>query len=77
MAKTAKPVTVFTATAEQAQLLASANDDSRAITTGTGTLKFHLHIAEHGAGLFTTLYVPLALKGKFMLPAGGEVEHIN
>jgi hypothetical protein len=33
-------------------------------------------LAEHGAGVFKTLYVPLALKGKFAPPVGGEVREI-
>lgn len=43
------------------------------MVSGPGTLTFHRLIAEHGAGVFKTLYVPLALKGSFKTPAGGEV----
>lgn len=73
MTKRNRPVTVFTASAKEALDLARENADSRALCTGPGTLNFHKLIAEHGAGVFTTLYVPLEIKPLFALPAGGEV----
>lgn len=73
MPKHLTPITVFCRNAEHALQLSAADPDSRAIITGPGTLSFHCHLAEHGAGVFTTLYVPLALKGKFAPPVGGTV----
>lgn len=68
------PITVFTAHGCEALELAQANSDSRALCTGPGTLNFHKLIAEHGAGEFTTLYVPIALRHLFAVAAGGQVE---
>jgi hypothetical protein len=69
------PITIFTADQEEARLLASREQDSRAMTSGPGTLKFHRLIAEHGAGVFKTLYCPVALKPLWRTPAGGIVMH--
>jgi hypothetical protein len=69
------PITVFCADADEALRLSAADRDSRAIITGPGTMSFHALLAEHGAGTFKTLYVPLNLKGKFKAPAGGIVYH--
>lgn len=77
MTKQSHPITVYCRDTEHAALLASDNTDSKALLTGVGTLKFHLAIAQHGAGEFKTLYVPVALKGKFMVPAGGTVIHLD
>lgn len=68
------PITVFCKDADQALRLSRADEDSRCIVTPPGSFAFHAHLAEHGAGVFTTLYVPLALKGKFSPPVGGEVQ---
>lgn len=73
MTKRITPITVFCRDAEEALRLSAADEDSRATITGPGTLSFHCHLAEHGAGVFKTLYVPVALKGKFCPPVGGEV----
>ena len=67
------PVTVFCRDAQQALSLSAADADSRATVTGAGTMSFHKSIAEHGAGAFTTLYVPVALRGSFKPPIGGTV----
>lgn len=74
MSEQSKPVTVFCRSDGQTLELSAADKDSRAIVTGPGTLSFHALIAGHGAGDFTTLYVPLRLKGTFALPAGGIVK---
>lgn len=68
-----QPITIYVADAARAKALAAADKDSRAMLSGAGTLSFHLLIAQHGAGEFKTLYVPMALRGKFALPAGGKV----
>jgi hypothetical protein len=67
------PITVFCRDTDEALALSAKDSDSRASVTGPGTLSFHTLIAEHGAGVFKTLYVPLALKDKFAPPVGGEV----
>ena len=73
MSKRDKPITVFCADAVEASCLAAGDKNARALTGGIGTLNFHSLLAAHGAGEFEFLYAPLALKGKFMTPAGGEV----
>lgn len=72
--KRTTPITVFCRDAEEAMRLSAADKDSRATVTGPGTLSFHALIAGHGAGEFTTLYVPLALQDTFKPPAGGIVK---
>jgi hypothetical protein len=67
------PITVFCRDAEEALALCVQDKDSRAIITPAGTFPFHAFIAEHGAGVFKTLYAPVALKGTFAPPVGGEV----
>lgn len=74
MTKRPQPRTVFTASAKEALDLAHTDTDSRALCTGPGTLNFHKLIAEHGAQVFRTLYVPVEIKHVFKTPAGGEVE---
>ena len=76
MINRSRPITVFTANSHEAVVMAQVDKDSRALTTGPGTLSFHQLIAEHGAGVFKTLYVPLDLKGKFKTPAGGEEQYL-
>jgi hypothetical protein len=73
MPKVIRPITVFCRDADEALRLSAADPDSRATITGPGTLSFHCHLAEHGAGVFKTLYVPVALKGKFAPPVGGTI----
>lgn len=73
MATRSEPITIYVADAARAAALAKTDCDSRAMLGGPGTLNFHLLIAQHGAGEFKTLYVPLAMKGKFAHPAGGKV----
>jgi len=73
MAQRTVPITIYVTDAERAAELAAADKDSRAMLSGPGTLGFHLLIAQHGAGEFKTLYVPMAMRGKFAHPAGGEV----
>lgn len=73
MPKRNQPITVFCRNADEAMRLSAADKDSRATVTGPGTLSFHALIARHGACEFTTLYVPLSLKGKFATPVGGIV----
>lgn len=67
------PITVFCKTTEQALELSAADKDSCVTITGPGTLSFHSLIAGHGAGDFTTLYVPERLRGTFKPPVGGVV----
>lgn len=69
------PITVWCRDGEQAEDMTATNPDSRALTTGAGTLKFHMLLAQHGAGEFQTLFVPLALRGQFKTPAGGIVKY--
>jgi homogentisate 1,2-dioxygenase len=69
------PITVFCRDTDEALALSAKDNDSRASVTGPGTLSFHTLIAEHGAGVFTTLYVPLALKDSFKPPVGGIVKY--
>lgn len=76
MAKRITPITVFCQTPEQAIQKARADNSGAALTSGPGTIKFHALIAQHGAGEFKTLYVPLVLKGKFAPPVGGIVREI-
>ena len=76
MAKSIFPVTVFCVDRQEALDRASQDRDSRAMIGGPGTLNFHSLIAAHGSGEFTTLYVPVDLKGTFMPPAGGIVKEI-
>ena len=76
MTKRITPITVFVADKTEAMRRCNLDMDSRALTTGPGTLAFHALIAQHGAGEFTTLYAPLALKGTFAPPVGGEVREI-
>jgi hypothetical protein len=71
-----KPRTVFCSTDEQVAEMVAANPGSRALTTGPGSLSFHLTIAQHGAGEFETLYVAPAARGKFAPPVGGIIEEI-
>lgn len=74
MPKRTNPVTVFVCDENEARTLASQFPrDSRALTSGAGTLAFHRLIAEHGAGEFKYLYVPCYLRGTFKTPAGGTV----
>lgn len=73
MAARSEPITIYVADAARAQACAAADRDSRAMLGGPGTLNFHHCIAQHGAGEFKTLYVPLAMRGKFAHPAGGKV----
>lgn len=73
MSKRITPITIFCADAVEASCLAAGDKNSRAMTSGPGTLRFHALIAQHGAGEFKTLYVPAALKGTFKTPTGGEV----
>lgn len=74
MTKHITPITVFVKDAAEACNREAHNAaTSRALTSGPGTLNFHALIAQHGAGEFKTLYVPLALKGKFAPPVGGIV----
>lgn len=73
MAKHPDPVTVFCADALEAVIKAQDDPSARALTTGQGSLQFHKLIAEHGAGVFKTLYVPEAMRGQFKTPAGGKV----
>lgn len=75
MPKHPQPITVFCRDAAEAQRLCAADPDSRAIITPPGSFPFHAFLAEHGAGVFRTLYVPLALKDKFAPPVGGVVEY--
>jgi len=67
------PITVFCRDVDEAQRLSAADADSRAIVTAPGSFPFHAFIAEHGAGVFKTLYVPLILRGTFKPAVGGEV----
>lgn len=76
MPKRTTPITVFCRTHQIAADASVADEDSRFIWSGPGTLNFHALIAQHGAGEFTTLYVPLALKGTFAPPTGGIVREI-
>lgn len=69
------PITVFVEDAATAEDLTATNPDSRYLTTECGTLNFHTLIAQHGAGEFTTLYVPRYLHGTFRPPIGGRVYH--
>lgn len=73
MTKHTTPITVFVTEKTEAMRRCNLDKDSRALTSGLGTLAFHSLIAQHGAGEFKTLYVLLSLKGTFMPPAGGEV----
>lgn len=73
MPKPTQPITTFVRDNEEAVRLAGWDPDSRALTSGVGTLKFHMLIAQHGAGEFKTLYVPLAMRYSFRSPAGGIV----
>jgi hypothetical protein len=74
MPKAIRPITTFTRDEQEAiKLAAQFPQDSRALTSGAGTLAFHRLIAEHGAGEFTNLYVPRTLRGTFKTPAGGTV----
>lgn len=69
MAKCTTPITVFVKDAAEACNREAHNQaNSRALTTDPGTLKFHALIAQHGAGEFKTLYVPLELAGQTRLP---------
>jgi len=77
MPKRQTPITIFTANAAEAISLAAQDTDSRAMTTGPGTLKFHALIAQHGAGEFKTLYAPLSMRPLWQTPAGGEVRIIR
>lgn len=77
MAKSITPVTIYCPSHERAIALAGADSGGRYIGKAVGTLAFHLSIAEHGAGVFERLYVPMDLRGKFMEPAGGKVEFEN
>lgn len=74
MPKHPTPITVYCLDADEAMRLAAADRDSAATVTGPGTLSFHAAIAEHGAGTFKTLYVPIVLRGKFAPPVGGLVQ---
>lgn len=67
------PVTVFCRDAEEAVALAAGDKNSRAMTKGIGTLHFHSLIAEHGAGVFKTLYAPERLSHQWRQPVGGIV----
>lgn len=72
------PITVFCKDHAEAERLATMfSKDSRALTSGVGTLKFHVLLAQHGAGEFETLYVPVALKGQFKPPAGGLIKYAS
>jgi len=73
MTKRTTPITCYVANVERAIALAEATPNSKAMTSGPGTLSFHLSIAQHGAGEFETLFVPEALRGKWREPAGGRV----
>lgn len=76
MTKRITPITIFCEDPAHEAWLAD-DPDSRVMRTGPGTLSFHKLIAEHGAGIFKTLYVPLSLKGTFSPPAGGEVRNAS
>lgn len=67
------PITVFCRDTDEALSLSFNDADSRAIITAPGSFAFHAFIAEHGAGVFTTLYVPVILQGTFKPPVGGEI----
>ena len=69
-----QPRTVYCSSEEQALEMTAADADSRALVTPPGTLAFHLLIAQHGAGVFHTLHVAPALRGKFRPPVGGTEE---
>lgn len=73
MTKRITPITIFCRDTDEAQRLSAADPDSRCIITAPGSFAFHAFLAEHGAGIFKTLYVPLILKGTFAPPVGGEV----
>lgn len=76
MPKRITPITVFCQdTAEAERLATMFPADSRALTTACGTLAFHMLLAQHGAGEFQTLYVPVALKDAFKPPVGGLIKH--
>ena len=72
MVKCFTPITVFTSDVDEAQAMAAATPNSRAIIGGRGTLGYHYLIAAHGAGDFKTLYVPIGLRDSFRTPVGGE-----
>jgi hypothetical protein len=71
---TTHPVTVFCASAEKARELAAVDPKGCALVTPPGTMAFHLTLAQHGAGEFTTMYVAPELRGRFMPPCGGTIE---
>jgi len=66
--------TIFCKNATQAQELAQEDKSGESMVTGAGTLAFHSLIAQHASGVFDNLYVAPELRGKFMVPCGGEVE---
>ena len=72
-----RPRVVYCASEEQARQMTAADAGSRALVTGPGTLAFHSLLAEHGAGVFETLHVAPAMRGKFRAPCGATIEEME